>query len=116
MSGRWRYVAPIYERIDKNAGTGSVSYTHLDRALAKPDQITEKAKVIHIDIDPAEIGKNMKADIPIVGDIRLVLAALTEKAESRSPQEWLDMAAEWKLKNMLPEKHYDCLLYTSRCV
>lgn len=87
-----------------------------DRALAKPDQITEKAKVIHIDIDPAEIGKNMKADIPIVGDIRLVLAALTEKAESRSPQEWLDMAAEWKLKNMLPEKHYDGYVNPKRMI
>ena len=35
--------------------------------------LAEKAKIIHIDIDPAEIGKNMTAHIPIVGDIRLVL-------------------------------------------
>ena len=38
-----------------------------DRAIAVPNQIAEQAKVIHIDIDPAEIGKNMRVDIPIVG-------------------------------------------------
>ena len=59
-----------------------------DRAIALPNQIAERAKVIHIDVDPAEIGKNMRADIPIVGDVRQVLAALTEKAEPSGREEW----------------------------
>ncbi len=67
-----------------------------DRAMAAPGQITEKAKVIHIDIDPAEIGKNMKADIPIVGDIRSVLGSLTEKISYQAPQAWLDEVQSWK--------------------
>ena len=61
-----------------------------DRAMAKPDQVANKAEIIHIDIDPAEIGKNMKADIPIVGDIRLVLKNITEKCEEFSHKDWVD--------------------------
>ena len=61
-----------------------------DRAMSKPDQIAKKAQIIHIDIDPAEIGKNMKADIPIVGDIRLVLKNITEKSVEMKHTEWVD--------------------------
>lgn len=61
-----------------------------DRSLAKPDQVAQKAEIIHIDIDPAEIGKNMKADIPIVGDIRLVLKSITEKCEKYSHTDWVE--------------------------
>ena len=61
-----------------------------DRAMAKPDQVAKKAEIIHIDIDPAEIGKNMRADIPIVGDIRLVLKSITEKCEEFSHKDWVD--------------------------
>lgn len=50
-----------------------------DRALASPDQIAEKATIIHIDIDPAEIGKNLKAHIPIVGDLYKVFPSLGEQ-------------------------------------
>ena len=61
-----------------------------DRAMSKPDQIAKKAQIIHIDIDPAEIGKNMKADIPIVGDIRLVLKNITEKSGEMKHTDWVD--------------------------
>ena len=54
-----------------------------DRAMAKADQIAKKAEII-------EIGKNMKADIPIVGDIRLVLKNITEKCDEFSHKEWVD--------------------------
>ena len=55
-----------------------------DRAVAAPEQVAEQAKIIHIDIDPAEIGKNMPVDIPIVGDIRQVLGQLAEKIQPGS--------------------------------
>ena len=57
-----------------------------DRAIAVPHQIAEQAQVIHIDIDPAEIGKNMRVDVPIVGDIRQVPAALGAKLASPKSQ------------------------------
>ena len=50
-----------------------------DRAVSDPDGLTQGAAIIHIDIDPAEIGKNMTVDIPIVGDIRLVLKSLEQQ-------------------------------------
>lgn len=49
-----------------------------DRVTGKLDSFAPNAKVIHADIDPAEIGKNRVADVPIVGDARLVLAQLAQ--------------------------------------
>lgn len=67
-----------------------------DRAIAMPNQIAENAKIIHIDIDPAEIGKNMHVDIPIVGDIKKVLGALAEKAEKAPCEPWRETVAKYK--------------------
>lgn len=50
-----------------------------DRAVAAPNQMSEKNTVIHIDIDPAEIGKNVKTEIPIVGDMRDVMNKLSDE-------------------------------------
>ena len=64
-----------------------------DRAMAAPDQVAAHAKIIHIDIDPAEIGKNMPATIPIVGDLRLVLEKLCETLGVNSvccPADWCE--------------------------
>lgn len=69
-----------------------------DRAVAAPESLAEKARIIHIDIDPAEIGKNMTAHIPIVGDIRLVLGTLAEKVENTVPQEWVEHVFSLKEK------------------
>lgn len=64
-----------------------------DRAVAAPDQVASRAKIIHIDIDPAEIGKNMPAHIPIVGNLRQVLGELTRltggDASWQAPDEWV---------------------------
>ncbi len=67
-----------------------------DRAVAAPDQIFERANVIHIDIDPAEIGKNMKTNVPIVGDMKNVLSDMLEAVDYSTPQEWLNTVSEWK--------------------
>lgn len=67
-----------------------------DRAIALPNQIADQAKIIHIDVDPAEIGKNMRVDIPIVGDIRQVLVALTEKTEPVDCLEWRRQVMQYK--------------------
>lgn len=67
-----------------------------DRAVSAPEQIASQSKIIHIDIDPAEIGKNMPVHIPIVGDIRLILGRLAEKAVCEVPQEWIDTLRRYK--------------------
>ena len=67
-----------------------------DRAITAPEMLSAQAKIIHIDIDPAEIGKNMTAHIPIVGDIRLVLGALAEKTDAAAPREWIERVQRYK--------------------
>jgi acetolactate synthase-1/2/3 large subunit len=51
-----------------------------DRITGNPDSFAPQAQIIHVDIDPAEIGKNVRADLPIVGHVRLVLEALEEQS------------------------------------
>lgn len=67
-----------------------------DRAVAAPGQVATRAKVIHIDVDPAEIGKNMPAHIPIVGDLKHVLEELTKHVDCQAPQEWVQAVTERK--------------------
>ncbi|WP_444658902.1 biosynthetic-type acetolactate synthase large subunit [Caproiciproducens sp. R2] len=72
-----------------------------DRAVSAPEQMGEKATIIHIDIDPAEIGKNVTAHIPIVGDIRLVLRDFIEQSAVSVPKEWIDAVLRYK-KEFVP--------------
>ena len=67
-----------------------------DRVTGKVDKFATSAKVIHIDIDPAEIGKVRVPDIPIVGDVKLVLKELLKYVEARPWSEWNDQILEWK--------------------
>ncbi len=67
-----------------------------DRAMAKAGQIAQKAQIIHIDIDPAEIGKNMTAHIPIVGDIGIVLKNLVNGSEESEHAEWVNFLTQKK--------------------
>ncbi len=61
-----------------------------DRAIKKPDAVKKTTKVIHIDIDPAEIGKNLGVDIPLVGDAKLVLRQMLELIEPEEHTDWLN--------------------------
>lgn len=67
-----------------------------DRAVSSPDILEAQATIIHIDIDPAEIGKNMGVDVPIVGDIQGVLRSFCEQCEKVDCQEWIDTVRQWK--------------------
>ena len=50
-----------------------------DRAILSPDEIQRRMATIHIDVDPAEIGKNMQAAIPLVGDVKVILRQLLDR-------------------------------------
>lgn len=78
-----------------------------DRAVSSPDQVIERTTVIHIDIDPAEIGKNMKTNIPIVGDINNVMTAMLKDVDYTAPAEWLESVERWKKEFAAPYKKFD---------
>jgi acetolactate synthase-1/2/3 large subunit len=61
-----------------------------DRVTGKLDAFARKAKVIHIDVDPAEISKNVYAHIPIVGDAKQILQELLKIVEPRPANEWTE--------------------------
>ena len=72
-----------------------------DRATARVNAFAPHAKVIHIDIDPAEIGKNVRVDVPIVGDVRLVLAELNRQINSAEHAEWIKQLDDWRRERPL---------------
>ena len=74
-----------------------------DRIAGNPSKFCEHAKIIHIDIDPAEIDKNKKVDVPIVGDLKNVLAEINKELEPKKHTEWTDKVKEWK--NEYPLAH-----------
>jgi len=65
-----------------------------DRITGRVKDFAPHAKIIHIDIDPAEIGKNIKPTVPIVGDVKNVLTALTQQVEETRHDPWLDRVYE----------------------
>ena len=62
-----------------------------DRAIIAPDEIEKRMPSIHIDVDPAEIGKNMRATVPLVGNVKVILHQLMERAITVSCEEWCQM-------------------------
>jgi acetolactate synthase I/II/III large subunit len=71
-----------------------------DRALGTAEKIAEKAKIIHIDIDPAEIGKNVNTTIPVVGDAKLILEDLYEVIQLGDTAGWVSTVRELKDKKV----------------
>ena len=81
-----------------------------DRTTGRLDSFVPETKVIHIDIDPAEIGKNVEVDLPIVGDAKNVLASLNKILDDYKPSDdvnkWTDMIKKQKLE-LKPRLTYD---------
>ncbi len=67
-----------------------------DRATGKTSAFAPDARIVHIDIDPAEIGKLKRPMVPIVGDARNVLFALSERVREARHDAWLDQLHEWR--------------------
>ena len=74
-----------------------------DRATANTKQFAPQALIIHVDIDPAEIGKNIPVDIPIVGDAKNVLKAMNKQIERGEHLGWLTQLDQWRREHPLVE-------------
>lgn len=80
-----------------------------DRVTGNIEKFCPHAKIIHVDIDPASISKNVKVDIPIVGDVKRVLGDLLEELHSRKDWQTADLSAWWAQINEW--RKTDCLKY-----
>ncbi len=80
-----------------------------DRVTGKLDAFAPHAKVIHIDIDPTSVSKNVEVDIPIVGDAKTILEKLNKLVKKPDTKEWLKKIEEWKKKYPLKYKDDDKL-------
>jgi acetolactate synthase-1/2/3 large subunit len=77
-----------------------------DRVTGKLSAFAPEAKIVHADIDPAEIGKNRKVDVPIVGEAKDIIARMTDELARQQSEEggvpdrsaWLKQLASWKKK------------------
>ncbi len=85
-----------------------------DRVAGKLDEFASRARIIHIDIDPAEVGKNKIPDVPIVGDVRKVLLeilhSLHEEQQPPDPnftRDWLQCIDRWREDYPLEVPYYD---------
>jgi len=69
-----------------------------DRVTGKIETFAPNAKIIHIDIDPTSISKNVVVDIPVVGDAKVILGELLKEVEYQERKKWFKKIAEWKEK------------------
>ncbi len=85
-----------------------------DRVTGKIATFAPQAKIIHVDIDPTSIKKNVRVDLPIVGDLQDVLRKLTATLRAdpqdlapvvQASQPWRDQTAEWKKSHPMAYKH-----------
>ncbi len=78
-----------------------------DRVVSKADKFATHAKIIHIDIDPAELGKNIDIHMPICGDVKKILQRLTDLVNEKQPNSWNKQIEDWKstytLKDNVPK-------------
>jgi len=81
-----------------------------DRITGRLDKFAPNSKIIHIDIDPTAISKNIKVDVPIVGDCKHVLLELNKLIEKPDTEEWIKQIFEWKRMFPLTYDRESCLI------
>ena len=73
-----------------------------DRAIVQPDEIQRRMATIHIDVDPAEIGKNMQAAVPLVGDVKVILRQILDLGvEAPDCAEWRARLADYRKAELI---------------
>jgi acetolactate synthase-1/2/3 large subunit len=80
-----------------------------DRVTGKVDTFAPHAKVIHIDIDPSSVSKNIKVDVPIVGDARKILIEMNKLVGKVDTKDWLEKITSWKQRGPLKFEEDDKL-------
>ena len=70
-----------------------------DRVTGKLSAFAPKAKIIHIDIDPTSISKNVSVDVPVVGDAKKILTELIKHLKKKNNRDWLKKISEWQRVN-----------------
>lgn len=80
-----------------------------DRMSGNVARFAPRAKIIHIDVDTAEIGKNIRVDLPIVGDLNNVLHQVLERVETQERPDWLADIRQLKAAPLPGPKHSGCL-------
>ncbi|AOY76375.1 biosynthetic-type acetolactate synthase large subunit [Clostridium formicaceticum] len=75
-----------------------------DRVISKVEAFAPNAQVLHIDIDPAEINKNIRSHYHIIGDVKEVLKRLNKKLAPQENQPWMEQVKTWKEKYPLGYK------------
>ena len=80
-----------------------------DRVALNPDKFGHNARIVHIDIDPSEINKNITADYSIVGDVKEVLTELLKYVKPQKRDAWQEQIAEFKKNDYVPEDSDTCL-------
>ena len=76
-----------------------------DRVVSNPKTFAPKAKILHIDIDAAEINKNVRTAAAVVGDLKEVLTIMNKKLTKQNHKEWMDKIKEMKEKMPLTYPH-----------
>ncbi|OGN96740.1 MAG: acetolactate synthase, large subunit, biosynthetic type [Chloroflexi bacterium RBG_13_51_18] len=76
-----------------------------DRVTGKVNAFAPHAKIIHIDMDPAEIGKNVAVHVPIVGDVGAVLYAMEKIIETNRHIDWIRQLDEWRKQHPILDIH-----------
>jgi len=74
-----------------------------DRVTGKISAFAPRAHIVHIDIDPAEIGKNVRVDVPIVGDARMVLQEINKLITADRHIDWLEKLEAWRKEHSMLE-------------
>lgn len=69
-----------------------------DRIISKASGFAPEARIMHIDVDPAEVGKNTSVDFPLVGDIKKILKGILKGVVSKQDTEWISRINTWKDK------------------
>lgn len=87
-----------------------------DRVTGPLSKFAKNAQVIHIDIDPCSISKNIQANIPIVGDAKLILKDMLNEFKSKNHEinqeekdKWFEKISDWKKQRVIPEIQSDKL-------
>lgn len=74
-----------------------------DRVALNPNKFARRAKIVHIDIDPSEINKNVVVDSSIIGDVKDVLSRLLPLVQKNEHPEWKAQIEQWKAKEYKPK-------------